>query len=483
VVKAVITGGQATVFTSSWATLDGTASEGCDPQFEWSVLSDDESESEVEPHAGGVARFRAARAGLYVVRLTVRSGDETDTAATLITIAPLEARVTGPASVTAYDSVELDGSRSTGPSDMLYHWTADGGRVEPANEAKVRFLADAPGTGRATLTVRPGDAPIDAPREQSATKEHVLRVDPSRGKGGSDEDTWWRDEQVTRNRQALADVRSTSAKWEASITGFLGVFAAVTFLAGPDALSDIGSPGLARLGLTVIGIAFLLAFVARVFVADVGNAIPSLGPTLTTPDYQKRSRVVAENGAAKLEDARWLAIAAALLVAAGSLATAWAALSGPAPAEPQALLRTPSGIICGTLTTDESGVVSIGGTEVGSSREVMLVDLCNAPSPAEAAMTPSNPTSGLLVTLGVLGAVVGAASAARRSLWLLLLGIMMILVLGWWWYVAIDGQRLTTDLNATWSIPATAFCGAAVGAAIILLRRRPKEPRADLRRT
>jgi hypothetical protein len=470
VVKAVVTGPRGPAFASAWATLDGTASEGRDLLFEWSVVSGNSADAELATDTGGVARFRARRAGLYVVRLTVVSADERDSAATLVTVSPLEPRVGGPTSVAAGDAVELDGARSTGPPDMALDWSAVGGRVVPAGGTKARFLAEAPGKARVTLAVRPAEMP-----DATAETVHEIEVYEARERGGSDDDAWWRDEQITRNRQALADVRAASAKWEASITGFLGVFAAVAFLAGPSALADVGSPGLARLGLTIIGIAFALAFVARVLVADVGNATPAFGRTPTIREYRERSWDAANIGAEKLNDARWLAIAAALLLAVASLATAFAAVGGPSSA-PLALVRTPSGIICGELTTADSGVVSVGDVEVGPSRDLVFVDSCNIPSTADAT-TPSPPATWLLVSLAILGAVIGWRCAEKRWVWQLVLALAALVALGWVAYVAIDGQPFTTDLDVTWSIPASALSGAAVAGAVTILRGRPQVDR------
>jgi hypothetical protein len=468
-VRAVLVPPKPPVYGSTWVTLDATQSRGHDLSFHWAVFTDERSSAEIDALSGGIARFRASQPGLYVVRVSTRSGGASDSASMLVTVEPLEAHIRGPASAVMGESIELDASTSTAPEGAEFRWSAQGAQIKPTTGRVVRFLAEDGGQYLATVTVH---VPISCGDGQlpAASAEHRVIVTPEREEVATAEDVYWQDEQVARHRSALSDVRSASGKWEASITGLLAAFAAVAFLAGPDSLADVASPGLARLGLTLVGAAFVLAFVARVLVADIGNAAPSFGQNVTPEEYASLSWNAAESGARSLNDARALAVGAALFVAVGSLVTAFAAVDDGSHLEPQALVSTPTGIRCGVLSTNSSGSVFVGGVLVGGGSEVALVDTCNS---AQIAPTRSQtPPVWLFALAGGVTATGSYFCVLRRRYWLIFSLVSGVMVFAWVLHSLPESPWLTVELDVAWTIPAAVIGGSTAGTAIGALEQR-----------
>lgn len=334
-----------------------------------------------------MAQFTASVAGTYVVQLAVSSGDQADARACIVEVTQFSARIDAPAVAEVSGSIPLDGAESVAPEGATFVWTVvpAGARVivEDDDPKLANFLPDDRGTFAVTLTISAEVAGQRGPETISTSVVHHVEVTANTETGGEDDELFWRDRLQAKRRSAPEDVRASAAKWEASLTAFLGVFAAVSFLVGPKTLTDV-ERDFALFGISVIGIAFAVALYARVMLADVANATPVYGRALTPLQYRAKSWEAAEAGAEKLRRSRELAIWAAVIVAVGTSVVAYGAVEEKPAATPKAMVRTTTETLCGELSTDESGRVSIAGTPVGPAEEIVLVANCNPPKPPPA---------------------------------------------------------------------------------------------------
>lgn len=391
--------------------------------YHWAILDGPHDGATITDEDQAIATFAPRKPGSYTIQLTVTGADGATSKDSLTaTVGPFIPRIIGDATTRASTSILLDGTKSVLPLDDVtttYEWSmtpsADSFlRPDPATQdAKTTFLPGKPGTYMVTLRVtstRNDGATI------SASTTHTVTVTPSDAVGGAEDRRYWAELQITSTREALKNVRAAASKWDAAITGLLGLFATVTFLTGPAALKDVTSPDIARLGLVIIVVAFGLAFAARLAVADVDAGIPTHSNIRSAYKYRDAILDTAKREGRRLEQARRYALLAALLVGAGSLVIAYASLTKGPSAPTQALVRTASGTFCGELSTTADGAVSVAGEPIERANEVTIVTSCG--SAPEAAATPDEPKKIPAWLVGVLGAggLIAGIFASRAAL-------------------------------------------------------------------
>lgn len=153
--------------------------------------------------------------------------------------------------------------------------------------------------------------------------------------------------------QSLSSTQAAAEKWRAGLAAFVALATGGLLLKGPSAASDVTVGW--RIAITVLALGGLLAAIAGLWLA--------LQAAAGTPAKLNLTDVVARYGGVRqfevacalaasvqLRLARLL-VAASLLLFVAAIGTWWWA--PPKPSEPPALIRitTPSGVICGTLTS------------------------------------------------------------------------------------------------------------------------------------
>jgi hypothetical protein len=180
---------------------------------------------------------------------------------------------------------------------------------------------------------------------------------------GIPEGQYWENEATKQRRTGLARVRGTAEKWQASIATLLGVFGIVAFVQGPDKLADFQKPVQIAL-VVIIGATAVFASVAVLLAALAAQGVPRRYPTLTGRQLADQNDRVARRTVLLLNWSRGLALAAAVLLVAGTVA-AWVITltTEKKDPEPTAIVVTSSGLAqCGKL-------VRSAGTQ-----ELVLVD-------------------------------------------------------------------------------------------------------------
>jgi hypothetical protein len=231
------------------------------------------------------------------------------------------------------------------------------------------------------------------------------------------EATYWQDQMLADNRAALTTVRTSASTWQGMLAGVLGLFGTVTLLGAPSALDEVSSRPAAYLAVGLIAAAFLAAVAAVVLV----TRIITTGVRIEqTPDPATRGVQVLDAAAAAtaaLGRSKRLAFAGASMIAAAGLLLAVSELSGGGSGStdaPLALVRTTSSTLCGPMSVDDSGVLSVADQAVGPTRSVEVVDSCAASEAAE----PATGTAGAPYLLGLLvAAVLVGWVLAAANLW------------------------------------------------------------------
>ena len=209
----------------------------------------------------------------------------------------------------------------------------------------------------------------------------------------------WQKEALEARHTSLSTVRTAADAWGKSITAILGVFAAVAFVKGPEAIKDIptgdsaamtvplfGRIDPARSVVVLIFVAALLVIIATVLAAIAAQGTPGWTKILDGPRFRSKSESATRLAIKMLWASRILTLAGALSVFV-ALAIAWSATvekaSKPEQSSQSAIVGTANGLVCGQLTADANGQVllkpaSSAGNSFKPSGVMTLVDKCPA---------------------------------------------------------------------------------------------------------
>lgn len=188
------------------------------------------------------------------------------------------------------------------------------------------------------------------------------------------DDEYWEQQATTARREQLKNVRAVATSWQASIAAILGVFGTVAFVKGPSQFGDVQTLPQGLLIATIL-IAAVLAGVALVCAALAAQGGFHKYDVLTGVALEKSQAESAGRAVRMLAFSRWLAIAAAVLVAVGS-AVAWlATVTTEATAAETVVVIYSDGVVrCGELRT---------GSATGSAKLKIgdeLIDLTDVTS-------------------------------------------------------------------------------------------------------
>lgn len=141
----------------------------------WTMIREETTED--PPVDTGAADSGAADTGAADTGSADSGGEDTGTAAT----GDLVAHAGQPFLAYPGDPIRLDGSRSTGPADMLFEWTQVGGpsvALQDVDTPNPTFRAREPGTHIFALRVGDGEA------WSTEARSHVVVLDEGMGAGG-----------------------------------------------------------------------------------------------------------------------------------------------------------------------------------------------------------------------------------------------------------------------------------------------------------
>ncbi len=365
--------------------LDGRASTGA-ATYLWDLL---------EPHDPAVlsnadqpvAALTSDHPGEFVVRLTVLDGQGGAPSAAICVVAltPWVAVVDAPQSAQVREAVVCDASRSRAPADATYTWdvVAQGGGLPPLHKAdgqKLRVYPMGPGAHEVTLTVF--SAGGSEPVARASASIDVSEPDPD-AQSSADEQ-YWQDQMLADIRAAPAALKTAASTWQGYTTTLIGLFSTVALVAGPKTITDVKYPVVGWFALACVGLAFLAAFAGLYLLAKVTASAPvPTDGSKRGEEYQAATLLALDAGRSTFTWSKRCTIGAAVLIAVGSLAVAAAAFVPP-DAGVTVLVRTPTSTICGELTTDDQGAMTVAGTPIsGRTEAVTVVDSCgrNAASP------------------------------------------------------------------------------------------------------
>ena len=360
--------------------LDGRASTGA-TTYLWELL---------EPHDPAVlsnadqpvAALTSDHPGEFVVRLTVldAQGGAPSAALCVVELKPWVAIVDAPGSAQVREAVVCDASRSQAPADATYTWDVvvqGSGRppLSAADGPRLRIYPMGPGAHDVTLKVfSPGRSEPVASADVSID---VSEPDPD-AQSSADEE-YWQEQMLADIRAAPAALRTAASTWQGYTTTLIGLFSTVALVAGPKTITDVKYPLVGWFALACVGLAFLAAFAGLYLLAKVTASGPvPTGGTKKGVEYQAATLQALNTDRSTFAWSKRCTIGAAVLIAVGSLAVAAAAFVPPESGV-TVLVRTPTSTICGELTTDDHGAMTVAGTAIsGRTEAVTVVDSCGS---------------------------------------------------------------------------------------------------------
>jgi hypothetical protein len=169
---------------------------------------------------------------------------------------------------------------------------------------------------------------------------------------------YWQAKLDDLNRTGLDTVRSTAAKWQGTISALLGVFGTVAFVSGNQTIEKL-SPSAAAATKVGVTVAVVLAVGAVLTATYAAQGIPR---QREAPDWvwlQTQSRKQARHGLVALRCSQVLALAAVLVVIAGSLLVLWNSESKTTAQPTSTLMRLANGsVVCGSVVS-QRGILAL----------------------------------------------------------------------------------------------------------------------------
>lgn len=132
------------------------------------------------------------------------------------------------------------------------------------------------------------------------------------------ESVYWQDKLDEQRRTQLDVVRSTAAKWQATIATLLGIFGSVAFVGGVTKVDELSKSD-AMLSKALVGVAVCLALIAILAAAYASMGVPRRKTDATWQWLQTESTDRASRALVSLRVSQVLALAAAACVVGGSL--------------------------------------------------------------------------------------------------------------------------------------------------------------------
>lgn len=173
---------------------------------------------------------------------------------------------------------------------------------------------------------------------------------------------YWQAKLDDLGRTELDTVRSTAAKWQGTISALLGIFGTVAFVSGNQTIEKLSpsAAAAAKLGVTV---AVVLAVGAVLSATYAAQGIPR---QREAPDWiwlATQLRKQAGRGLVALRCSQILALAAVLVVVAGSLLVLWNSESKTAAQPASVLMRLANGsVVCGSVVS-QRGILALRMTD------------------------------------------------------------------------------------------------------------------------
>lgn len=193
------------------------------------------------------------------------------------------------------------------------------------------------------------------------------------------ESVYWQDKLDEQRRTQLDVVRSTAAKWQATIATLLGIFGSVAFVGGVAKVDELDKSD-ATVAKTLVAVAVVLALLAVLAAAFAAMGVPRRTLDATWQWLQRESSDRASRALIALRVSQLLSLAAALCVVGGSLKLLLDSSPKP-PADPHAIATVDGVAQCGRLVGGRSALqlkTKSGATIAltGNVEQLVMVDAC-----------------------------------------------------------------------------------------------------------
>jgi hypothetical protein len=188
---------------------------------------------------------------------------------------------------------------------------------------------------------------------------------------------YWDAKATELRRTQLATVKASATKWSALLTALLGLFGAVAFAGGLTAVDKLSETN-ATLARVLTSLAALAALIAVFLFSKVSDGLfPKTVAGVTATSVREINTTGANAALVWFRAARALAIAAILLVVAGSFFVLWAGEASP-PNKPSSVIAAVNGrIVCGQLGLGPHLVLTVGGDSIkGNITAIAEVAAC-----------------------------------------------------------------------------------------------------------
>jgi hypothetical protein len=175
---------------------------------------------------------------------------------------------------------------------------------------------------------------------------------------------YWDGKATELRRTQLATVKASATKWSALLTALLGLFSAVAFAGGLTAIDKLSETN-ATLARVLTSVAALAALIAVFLFSKVSDGLfPKTVAGVTATSVREINTAGADTALGWFRAARAFAIAAILLVVAGSFLVLWAG-EASSPNKPSSVVVAVDGrVVCGQLGLGPHLALTIGGDPI-----------------------------------------------------------------------------------------------------------------------
>lgn len=188
------------------------------------------------------------------------------------------------------------------------------------------------------------------------------------------DDDYWKEQADTARRTQLTTVRTAAKAWSGVFAGILGLFGTVTFVGGLNGLGDLPADeqNLVRWAIVIAAGALLIATVTSAFAS---NAMPKVESNLTGDSLRDRSKTLATRSLRLFRVSMGFALAAAIIVTAGSCYILFSEKSSADPKPPTVVAVVDGVAHCGPLEADGARL-AVGGQPLSDVTSITVVDAC-----------------------------------------------------------------------------------------------------------
>ncbi|SNR66848.1 hypothetical protein [Blastococcus mobilis] len=181
-----------------------------------------------------------------------------------------------------------------------------------------------------------------------------------------EDDDYWKGEVTKARRTQLDVVRKSATGWSALFAAVLGVFGSVTFVGGLTGVDELPESLAGDVRVAIV-VAAGLALLATVLAGLAANSLPSVTSDLTFQKLRDDTKNKATSARRLLRWALLCAAGAAVIVTVGSAVVVLSEKEQDAVTAPSAVVVVDGKAVCGPLTEDADGQLSVDGIALGDA--------------------------------------------------------------------------------------------------------------------